>query len=49
MLKRIGFPDGGVNAEIMEGERNSTGEIMLAKESAVLPGITCENGAEQAR
>jgi hypothetical protein len=33
----------------MDGERNSIGEIMLAKESAVSPGIACEIGAEKAK
>jgi hypothetical protein len=46
MLKPKGFSEGVVNAEIMDGERNSIGAIMLAKESAVSPSIiTCENGA----
>jgi len=33
----------------MDGERNSIGEIMLARESAVSPGITCEDGARKAK
>jgi hypothetical protein len=33
----------------MDGERNSIGEIMLAKESAVSPGITFENGVGEAQ
>jgi hypothetical protein len=41
----MGFAEGELNAEIMGRERNSIGDIMLAKESAVSPGITCENGA----
>jgi len=49
MLTRVGFAEGVLNAEIMAGERNSIGEIMLAKESAVSRGITCENGAEKAK
>jgi hypothetical protein len=48
MLTRLGFAEGVLNAEIMDGERNSIGEIMLAKESAVSRGITCENGAAKA-
>jgi hypothetical protein len=49
MLTRIGFAERVLNAEIMGGERNSIGEIMLAKESAVSPGITCENGVGKAK
>ena len=49
MLTRLGFAKGVLNAEIMDGERNSIGEIMLAKESAVSRGITCENGVGKAK
>lgn len=45
MLTRIVLAEGGLKAEMMAGKRNSMGEIMLARESATSPGITCKKGA----